>query len=150
MFRMLRNRKPEDSSPQDDSPPPSYEETMRTMRGGHGLPGNMPQFEQCPIPREHLGYHPVQIVCPTCQVSVVTVTSSSPSMMAWGMSTILCFTMLWPCFCLPLVMDSMTNVKHSCPHCKKVLGRFNGFEMWILTVLSIKQSTQGGAELGEA
>ena len=130
MFRVLRNRKPEDSSSQDDSPPPSYEETMRTMRGGYGLQGNnIPQFEQCPIPREELGYHPVQTVCPACQVSVVTVTSSSPSMMAWGMSTILCFTMLWPCFCLPLVMDSMTNVKHSCPHCKKVLGRFNGFEM---------------------
>merc|ERR1712106_634143 len=103
----------------------SYEETMRTTRGECHLPEPLPTIhrgEAGPIPTPDLGCHPVQMLCPRCQASVTTVTSSSPSMMAWGMSTILCFTMLWPCFCLPLVMDSMLNVKHSCPHCKLFLA----------------------------
>merc|ERR1711953_876700 len=51
-------------------------------------------------------------------------TSSKPSMMAWSLSLILCFTMLWPCFCLPFCVDSLQNVKHKCPSCKVVLGRY--------------------------
>ena len=120
-FWMSRNRKPEEDAP------PSYEETIRNTSGGFCPPTDLGPSGHGPSP--DLGCHPVQMPCPRCRTSVVTVTTSSPSMMAWGISTILCFTMLWPCFCLPLVMDSMLNVKHSCPNCKMVLERFRGCEL---------------------
>merc|ERR1712062_202660 len=58
------------------------------------------------------------------EMEITTRTSSKPSMMAWSLSLILCFTMLWPCFCLPFCVDSLQNVKHKCPSCKVVLGRY--------------------------
>ena len=60
------------------------------------------------------------------QATVNTTTSSKPSMMAWAVSCVLCFTMLWPCFCVPFCVDSLKNVKHTCPNCKSTLGRYKG------------------------
>ena len=71
-----------------------------------------------------LGPNPARLMCPSCQKEITTRTSSKPSMMAWSLSLILCFTMLWPCFCLPFCVDSLQNVKHKCPHCKIVLGKY--------------------------
>ena len=60
------------------------------------------------------------------QATVTTSTNSRPSMMAWAVSCALCFTMLWPCFCVPFCIDSFKDVKHSCPNCNATLGRYKG------------------------
>ena len=72
-----------------------------------------------------LGPSPARLVCPSCQMDITTRTSTKPSMMAWSLSLILCFAMLWPCFCVPFCVDSLQNVKHKCPNCKIVLGKYN-------------------------
>ena len=73
-----------------------------------------------------LGPNPARLQCPSCQMEITTSTSSKPSLMAWSLSLVLCFTMLWPCFCVPFCVDSLQKVKHKCPHCKVTLGRYSG------------------------
>eukprot|EP00092_Neocalanus_flemingeri_P080939 GFUD01101023.1.p1 GENE.GFUD01101023.1~~GFUD01101023.1.p1 ORF type:complete len:143 (+),score=25.39 GFUD01101023.1:224-652(+) len=141
---MARNRKSQE--PPLDAPP-SYDETIKNTAGGFVYPegayplppkgANPPGYtpsvqtvvQVVQLPAPDLGCHAVQMVCPSCQKSVTTEISSSPSVMAWGMSAILCFTMLWPCFCVPFCVDSLQNVKHKCPQCKVVLGRYRGCGM---------------------
>ena len=62
--------------------------------------------------------------CIYFQASVTTTTDSRPGIMAWAISCALCFTMLWPCFCVPFCVDSFKDVKHSCPNCNATLGRY--------------------------
>merc|ERR1711963_1127259 len=64
------------------------------------------------------------IQCPHCQLRITTSTSSKPGFMAWFLSAALCFTGFWPCFCVPFMVDSLQNVKHICPSCKLVVGRY--------------------------
>merc|ERR1712038_875799 len=121
------------SEPDVPSPdlPPSYEDTIKngnaggfvdpTTAGGNPVK-TIVQIVRVPMPE--LGPNPARLMCPSCQKEITTRTSSKPSMMAWSLSPILCFTMLWPCFCLPFCVDSLQNVKHKCPSCKVVLGRY--------------------------
>eukprot|EP00090_Calanus_glacialis_P000879 TRINITY_DN10631_c0_g1_i1.p1 TRINITY_DN10631_c0_g1~~TRINITY_DN10631_c0_g1_i1.p1 ORF type:complete len:144 (-),score=40.22 TRINITY_DN10631_c0_g1_i1:62-493(-) len=139
---MSRNRKSQEMpNPQDA--PPSYDETIKNKAGGFVYPegsypppqgANPPGYtpgvktvvQVVQVPAPDLGCHAVRMVCQNCQMSITTETSSSPSVMAWGLSAILCFTMLWPCFCAPFCVSSLQNVKHKCPSCKTVLGRYKG------------------------
>ena len=115
--------------------PPSYTEQEQNVRVVY-------------LPAPNFGPKSAKVVCSSCQVlllvslwlllawvhlfdiffqaSVTTTTSSRPSMMAWAASCVLCFTMLWPCFCVPFCVDSFKDVKHSCPNCNVTLGRYKG------------------------
>ena len=108
--------------------PPSYEDTLKTGGGGFVEPGvpvkTIVQVVQVPMPE--LGPQPARIQCPSCQMDITTATTTKPSAMAWTLSLVICFTMLWPCFCLPFCVDSLQNVKHKCPNCKVTLGRYHG------------------------
>merc|ERR1712038_55199 len=136
---MARQRKERGSDQKNEenvsSPdlPPSYEETIKNGQAGGfidptatagGLPvKTIVQVVQVQMPE--LGPSPARLQCPSCHMEITTSTSSKPSMMAWSLSLILCFTMLWPCFCVPFCVDSLLNVKHKCPNCKIVLGKYN-------------------------
>merc|ERR1711877_62551 len=134
MARQRRERGSEKKGEADVSSPdlpPSYEDTIKNGNAGGfvdpttagGIPvKTIVQIVQVPMPE--LGPNPARLMCPSCQMEITTRTSSKPSMMAWSLSLILCFTMLWPCFCLPFCVDSLQNVKHKCPSCKVVLGRY--------------------------
>merc|ERR1711970_632752 len=143
--KMTKIRKTEEDNLQPDAPP-SYDDTIKTTGAWYpppqhkgfsppGYPAPPSQGYPAPPPTQvvqvvqlpaiELGCQAVRMVCPSCQQSITTQTSSSPSMLAWGMSAILCLTMLWPCFCIPLCVDSLQKVKHKCPSCKMVLGRYN-------------------------
>merc|ERR1712105_218238 len=120
--------------------PPSYDETVQGSRQGPAqVPGAWatlppPQYSEAPqqqvrvvyLPAPDFGPNPVKTICPSCQASITSTTSSRASLMAWGLSAILCFTMLWPCFCLPFCVDSLQDVKHTCPNCKHTIGRYRG------------------------
>merc|ERR1712088_693100 len=77
-------------------------------------------------PPQNFGPKSAKVVCSSCQASVTTTTDSRPSIMAWAISCALCFTMLWPCFCVPFCVDGFKDVKHSCPNCNATLGRYKG------------------------
>merc|ERR1712211_19821 len=105
------------------------------LLGGKSFPPEYPPSYSGPeqqqvrvvyLPAPDFGPNSVKIVCSPCQATVNTTTSSKPSMMAWAVSCVLCFTMLWPCFCVPFCVDSLKNVKHTCPNCKSTLGRYKG------------------------
>jgi len=107
--------------------PPSYEDTVKTGHaGGFVEPGVKTIVQVVQVPMPELGPSPARLQCPSCQLDITTSTSSKPSAVAWTLSLVLCFTMLWPCFCLPFCVDSLQNVKHKCPHCKATLGRYHG------------------------
>merc|ERR1712083_1270267 len=148
--KMTTHRKTVEANFQPDAPP-SYDDTIKTTGAWYpppqhkgasppgypappsqGYPAPPSQGYPAPpptqvvqVPAIELGCQAVRMVCPSCQQSISTQTSSSPSVLAWGMSAILCLTMLWPCFCIPLCVDSLQKVKHKCPSCKIVLGRYN-------------------------
>merc|ERR1712083_1178940 len=130
--KMTTHRKTVEANFQPDAPP-SYDDTIKTTGAwyppppsqGYPAPPPTQVVQVVQVPAIELGCQPVRMVCPSCQQSITTQTSSSPSVLAWGMSAILCLTMLWPCFCIPLCVDSLQKVKHKCPSCKIVLGRYN-------------------------
>jgi lipopolysaccharide-induced tumor necrosis factor-alpha factor len=110
-------------------PPPSYEETVKTPYSGpppaySGAPP--PPVRVVYLPAPDFGPGPVVTVCPACQASVTTATRSKASWVAWAVSAVLCCTMLWPCFCVPFCVDSLQDVKHTCPACRVTLGRYRG------------------------
>merc|ERR1712018_1042662 len=128
--KMTKNRNTQETIIPPDAPP-SYDDTIKTAggwcppatsTGAYPAPPPTQVVRVVQVPAIDLGCHPVKMVCSNCQMSVTTQTTSSPSMMAWGLSGILCLTMLWPCFCIPLCVDSLKKVKHKCPNCKIVLG----------------------------
>jgi len=138
----MKRRNHEQGSCPADQPPPSYEEIAGSSQnvqqasfGGKSFPPEYPPSYSGPeqqhvrvvyLPAPDFGPNSVKIVCSSCQATVNTTTSSKPSMMAWAVSCVLCFTMLWPCFCVPFCVDSLKNVKHTCPNCKSTLGRYKG------------------------
>ena len=112
--------------------PPAYTEQEQNVRVVY-LPA--PNFgpksakvicSSCQVQCFFSGKCPILIACHFLQATVTTSTSSRPSMMAWAVSCALCFTMLWPCFCVPFCIDSFKDVKHSCPNCNATLGRYKG------------------------
>ncbi|KAF6022079.1 hypothetical protein EB796_019612 [Bugula neritina] len=62
------------------------------------------------------GETPVNAVCPTCRVAVTTVISHEVSCMAY------CLCGLWACCC-----ECLQDVVHSCPICKKKMGKLERF-----------------------
>jgi len=118
--------------------PPSYEEIAGSSTqfgdAGKSLPTQFPpaytEQEQnvrvVYLPAPNFGPKSAKVICSSCQATVTTSTDSRPSMMAWAVSCALCFTMLWPCFCVPFCIDSFKDVKHSCPNCNATLGRYKG------------------------
>merc|ERR1712059_19846 len=80
------------------------------------------QYVQAPT----YGFRPVQMTCPHCQTNITTHMVSEPSAMSWILGGVLCLVGLWPCSCVPCLIDSMQQVTHSCPKCKNFLGRYKG------------------------
>merc|ERR1711915_364591 len=110
--------------------PPSYEDVIKNPYHPSAPISSAPTTVQVmQVPSFDLGSKAARMICPNCKHSVTTTTSSKPSMTVWALSAVLCFTMLWPCFCVPFCVDSLHNVKHSCPNCKTVLGLYSGLGM---------------------
>ena len=80
------------------------------------------QYVQAPS----FGYRPANMTCPHCQVNITTSTRSESSAIAWIICGALCVFGIWPCCLIPFCVDSMQAVTHSCPSCKKTLGRYKG------------------------
>lgn len=77
----------------------------------------------------NFGHRPVNMVCPYCQQNITTATDSEPSAMAYVVSAVLCVFGFWVCACIPCCIDSLQQVTHKCPACKKTLGRYSGSGM---------------------
>ncbi|XP_011402524.1 PREDICTED: cell death-inducing p53-target protein 1 homolog [Amphimedon queenslandica] len=75
----------------------------------------------------YFGSSPIQMVCPHCQTQMMTNVSYEAGTMTWlavGFFFILGFFVLisW-CLCwLPLMMDGLKDIVHTCPNCNHVVG----------------------------
>jgi len=118
--------------------PPSYDASMTTgAAGGFAEPGKVQSYP-APMPQHQaptqtvvvhqtisLGHQPVNMVCPMCGAQIRTSTDSEPSATAWVLGVILCL-LCWPLSCVPCCIDSLQDVTHKCPNCRKVIGICKG------------------------
>jgi hypothetical protein len=74
---------------------------------------------------QHLqfGPRPMNMICPHCQCQIQTRTDSEPSATAWVLGFVICL-ICWPLSCVPCCIDSLQDVTHQCPNCKKVIGKY--------------------------
>jgi len=118
--------------------PPSYDAAMAGGAGGFVEPNKTqskyapsyqpPQQPQQPqqaviVQYVQLGPRPTQTVCPHCNCQILTRTESEPSATAWVLGFVLCL-LCWPLSCVPCCIDSLQDVTHKCPNCKRVLGTY--------------------------
>ncbi|VDN06945.1 unnamed protein product [Thelazia callipaeda] len=75
------------------------------------------------------GPNPVETDCLFCQAHIVTSTQKVIGTLPWiimGICFLLGFFVLipWCLCCIPFCMDNYRDVVHTCPCCKRSLGRF--------------------------
>ncbi|XP_064624626.1 annexin A11-like [Lineus longissimus] len=68
------------------------------------------------------GESPITTVCPHCQATVLTATSTKVGLLAWIICGVLFIIGCWAGCCLiPLCISALHDVIHSCPNCKQVI-----------------------------
>uniref|UniRef100_A0A914CAC7 LITAF domain-containing protein n=1 Tax=Acrobeloides nanus TaxID=290746 RepID=A0A914CAC7_9BILA len=134
-----------------NSPPPPYSEAPPlTVKGSIPDPSVTfpppPQFPSPPYPPQPptqqpqpriitartppFGPFPVEMDCPYCQNHIVTHTTNIAGALPWiilVVCAVLGFFLLipWCLCCLPFCIDSCLDVLHTCPSCKRAVGRFS-------------------------
>lgn len=123
--------------------PPSYEAseglvtnaTISTEAKEKNGPPSSPQYPGSPpatvvvryVQAPSFGTQTARMTCPYCQYEIWTKTrNEGPGAMAWLWGGLLCLLGFGLCACIPCCMDSLSDVSHSCPNCKKFLGRYSG------------------------
>ena len=104
---------------------------------GHGPPVYQPQVYQPGVPAGYAAAQtvnykatPVQVRCPNCHQDIITELSYDSGLLVWvvvGIMFLLGLFMLWPLWCccwIPLVMNDLKDVQHSCPNCHHVCGTY--------------------------
>jgi len=107
--------------PAEYPPPPSY-------TPGPGPPpvaAGVPVVQTVVVGPSNFGRQPVRTMCPNCRNEVTTTTTEETGVMAYIVAGLLCFV---GCFCgcclIPLCMDSLKDIVHTCPNCNYKMGRF--------------------------
>uniref|UniRef100_A0A914I870 LITAF domain-containing protein n=1 Tax=Globodera rostochiensis TaxID=31243 RepID=A0A914I870_GLORO len=77
------------------------------------------------------GPFPIEMDCPYCRNHIVTHTQQIPGALPWVIMAV-CFVLgffllfiPWCLCCLPFCIDSCLDVLHTCPSCKRLIGRFS-------------------------
>jgi len=83
---------------------------------------------QLVVPTE-LSDAPVDLTCVHCQHHTRTVIKTKNSMLAWGICTYMCCTLLClPCALLPLCLPKFKITEHFCGNCGRLLGKYKGWK----------------------
>uniref|UniRef100_A0A7E4UP50 LITAF domain-containing protein n=1 Tax=Panagrellus redivivus TaxID=6233 RepID=A0A7E4UP50_PANRE len=103
---------------------PPYPEAPRN--GGTHVIQLQPIVIQTPL----FGQFPVETDCRYCHAHIVTHTNKVAGALPWvimGICFVLGFFLLipWCICCLPFCIESCLDVLHTCPSCKRALGRFS-------------------------
>ncbi|XP_053210321.1 lipopolysaccharide-induced tumor necrosis factor-alpha factor homolog [Panonychus citri] len=69
------------------------------------------------------GPYPQNVICPTCNEQVITLTSRKSGLLAWLVSIGCCVVgCVFGCCLIPFYTDITLDVEHSCPRCARKLG----------------------------
>ncbi|XP_053210322.1 lipopolysaccharide-induced tumor necrosis factor-alpha factor homolog [Panonychus citri] len=69
------------------------------------------------------GPYPQNVICPTCNEQVTTITSQKSGLLAWLVSVGCCVVgCVFGCCLIPFYTDITLDVEHSCPRCARKLG----------------------------
>uniref|UniRef100_A0A7S1GKS4 LITAF domain-containing protein n=1 Tax=Cyclophora tenuis TaxID=216820 RepID=A0A7S1GKS4_CYCTE len=74
-----------------------------------------------------MGRTSANITCPHCNKAGSTRTTQEPDGMTFLVSLFLCLICL-PLAFIPCCIPSCQAVQHSCPHCKRVVGKVGSFQ----------------------
>lgn len=91
-------------------------------KGGSAYPA-YPAVTPVIAPTISFGDSPMQTTCGNCRQTIVTQTIFSNGAAAYVAALIICL-LFFPCFWVPLCMDSCKDVHHRCPSCGAELGAF--------------------------
>uniref|UniRef100_A0A914ZBW2 LITAF domain-containing protein n=1 Tax=Panagrolaimus superbus TaxID=310955 RepID=A0A914ZBW2_9BILA len=104
---------------------PSYTDSQNTQSATRVI-----QLPPVAIAVSQFGQFPVECDCRYCHAHIVTHTSKVAGALPWivmGICFVLGFFLLipWCICCIPFCIDSCLDVLHTCPACKRSLGRFS-------------------------
>ncbi|XP_059009883.1 lITAF domain-containing protein isoform X2 [Mustela lutreola] len=107
-------------SPPPPPPPGTHVLPPMYMQGPQGI---QPVFTS--LPRMGTAT-PIRSICQYCGNYIITVTSPVPGVLTWMLCTgLFIFGCFLGCCFLPFCVDSLMDVKHTCPVCRQELFRYH-------------------------
>ncbi|CAB3408710.1 unnamed protein product [Caenorhabditis bovis] len=110
----------------ENQPPPSYEASQNEQNG------RIPDNSNFVISRASpYNTSPIEMDCPYCQNHIVSHIDKVAGILPWvlcivcGIVGLILFILPWFLCCVPFLLDPCLDVVHTCPACKRVLGRYN-------------------------
>ncbi|XP_070269865.1 lipopolysaccharide-induced tumor necrosis factor-alpha factor homolog [Myotis yumanensis] len=126
---------PMEPSPLPSSPPPSpppYRKPPRSPRPPHTPPQSYFQGPQVIHTAVFSGVPmlatpvPISYLCLYCGNYVITVTTPIPGILTWLLCTgLFMFGCILGCCLFPFCVDSLMDVSHTCPVCRRELFRYH-------------------------
>ncbi|XP_069501886.1 lipopolysaccharide-induced tumor necrosis factor-alpha factor homolog [Ambystoma mexicanum] len=117
-----------------EGPPAAYPQPYYTGIGGNPAPAmyRQPEVIVTSVPviatvvsAAHFGATPTRTTCPSCQQQIVTNISPVPGLLTWLLfGGLLLFGCWLGCCLIPFCVDSLQDVRHTCPSCNHEIGRF--------------------------
>lgn len=98
------------------------------------LPPTQPMMQRQPVIGQttvivnqpmRLGPNPASMICPHCQQPIITRTMQTAGGYACFVAAILCIFGLGLCAFIPFLLPDCQDTNHSCPLCKRAVGRFS-------------------------
>ena len=94
-------------------PPPPYE-----------VPAGAPSIQTVILNQQVIyGTTPAQVRCPNCQKDIITNIHYDTGMLTWISVLVLFLLGFWPCCLIPLCIDALKDVTHTCPNCGHICGQ---------------------------
>ncbi|XP_069132229.1 lipopolysaccharide-induced tumor necrosis factor-alpha factor homolog [Argopecten irradians] len=107
------------------APPPGYPPQGAYPQGytPQGQPVYMAQPTMVVQPRMGFGPNPQPMQCQHCHATISTTLEYEAGALTWLSAGILCVFGCWlGCCLIPFCINDLSDVKHKCPNCNKMVG----------------------------
>lgn len=121
---------PKPSAPEKDydcepAPPPVDYPAAQGVPPPYIVPGDAPSIQSVILSQQvTFGTTPVQLRCPNCQKDIITNIHYDTGLLTWISVLVLLLLGFWPCCLIPLCIDALKDVTHTCPSCDHVCGQY--------------------------
>merc|ERR1711962_1009618 len=106
-------------APGSYNPPPPYVNQQPTAAG--------PQMHTIGVVNHYMPFGPnsVEIKCSNCGAQITTRIERETGILGYALAGGLCLIGCWlGCCLIPLAVDSLKDVSHTCPNCNAFLGKY--------------------------